>query len=253
VLIVRFILVFNTLCGYNCVKGRNLRKIQKEFTKKGGEIVRIATLIFGILAAIVDIVLLIVSICVPEDSMWGAVLALTFVTAALFVVSGKQKKKKKAASEPVRPFMDEESLSGIVRGILPEISGTPVVLKEGEHARFYAPAIRYQTKRKAVGRTGGGAGVSVRVAKGVSVRSGAGSSKTVYGDVTDSFQGTVVLTDRRIVFLNSQSGFECPVSSITSIESEDGNILIQSGQKNYVLAVPGIDLFEKALRIVMNK
>lgn len=45
---------------------------------------RIVAIIFGILAAIVDLVLVIVSIAVPEVSLWGWIVVLTIVTVGLF-------------------------------------------------------------------------------------------------------------------------------------------------------------------------
>ena len=45
---------------------------------------RIVAIIFGILAAIVDLILVIVSIAVPEVSLWGWIVVLTIVTVGLF-------------------------------------------------------------------------------------------------------------------------------------------------------------------------
>ncbi len=55
--------------------------------------------VFGILAAIVDLVLIIVSASVPEDSMWGAVVVLTIVVVALFVSSTKARAARKVQKE----------------------------------------------------------------------------------------------------------------------------------------------------------
>lgn len=213
--------------------------------------------IVGTLAAIVDLVLIIVSVSVPEDSMWGAVVILTIVVAGLFFSSTKARKTKKAQKERAatqsRPFMEDSALTLIEQGGLPTIVGTPVVLEEGEAAHYYAPAIRFVTKNRIVGHTGGGAGVSVRVAKGVSVRTGGGSSQNVRSDVTDDFTGAVVLTNRRLVFLHNQAGFECKLSSVSSVTPLTDSILIQSGVKSYQLSVARSDLFETVLRAVVGR
>lgn len=213
--------------------------------------------IVGTLAAIVDLVLIIVSVSVPEDSMWGAVVILTIVVAGLFFSSTKARKTKKAQKERTdaqsRPFMEDSALTLIEQGGLPTIVGTPVILEEGEAAHYYAPAIRSVTKNRVVGHTGGGAGVSVRVAKGVSVRTGGGSSQNVRSDVTDYFTGAVVLTNRRLVFLHNQAGFECKLSSVSAVTPLTDSILIQSGTKSYQLLVARSDLFETVLRAVVEK
>lgn len=90
-------------------------------------------------------------------------------------------------------------------------------------------------------------GISVRVAKGVSVRSGSGASQTIYGDVTDIFDGMVVLTNKRITFLAQQNGFDCRLSTISAIIPEGGGIMIQAGSKTYRLAVAQQGYFTMAL------
>lgn len=107
--------------------------------------------IVGTLAAIVDLILVIISVTVPDDSMWGAVVVLTLVVVGLFVSSTKVRKAKKTQKERAaaqnRPFMEDSALTLIEQGGLPVIVGTPVILEEGETAHYYAPAIRSVTKQ----------------------------------------------------------------------------------------------------------
>ena len=121
---------------------------------------RIVAIIFGILAAIVDLILVIVSIAVPEVSLWGWIVVLTIVTVGLFFSANKVKKQKEArqAAQVARntPFMEETAISAIAQGELPVVTGTPVLLEEGEVAHYYAPATKIVTKNKAVGRNGSG-------------------------------------------------------------------------------------------------
>ena len=149
-------------------------------------------------------------------------------------------------------YMTEQDLQQIQGGVLPALVSVPVVLGEDEVAHFFAPARRYITKKKAVGRTSSGGGISVRVAKGVSVRSGGGASQTVYDDVTDAFAGRVILTNRRIVFLAEQNGFECKLSALSAIMPEGDGLMIQAGAKNYRLAVAQQGYFSKALDMVIR-
>ena len=166
------------------------------------------------------------------------VIALLFVALAVFLFwqgakSSAGKKAKRQGGNGT--YMTEQDLQQIQGGVLPVLSSVPVVLEEGEVAHFFAPARRYITKKKAVGRTGSGGGVSVRVAKGVSVRSGGGASQTVYDDVTDAFDGLAVLTNRRIVFLAKQNGFDCKLSAISAILPEGDGLMIQPGRRTIAL------------------
>ena len=91
---------------------------------------RIVAIIFGILAAIVELILVIVSIAVPEVSLWGWIVVLTIVTVGLFFSANKVKKQKEArqAAQVARntPFMEESAISAIAQGELPVVTGTPV-------------------------------------------------------------------------------------------------------------------------------
>lgn len=157
--------------------------------------------IFGALSLVLAAVAALVSATTAPEYKTGAewVIALLFVALAVFLFwqgakSSAGKKAKRQGGNGT--YMTEQELQQIQGGVLPALASVPVVLGEGEVAHFFAPARRYVTKKKAVGRTGSGGGVSVRVAKGVSVRSGGGASQTVYDDVTDAFDGLAVLTNR---------------------------------------------------------
>ena len=172
---------------------------------------RIVAIIFGILAAIVDLILVIVSIAVPEVSLWGWIVVLTIVTVGLFFSANKVKKQK--GSQTGGTSGQKYAVHGRKRDFSDRTGRTSCCnrdagsFEEGEVAHYYAPATKIVTKNKAVGRTGSGAGVRVRVAKGVSVSTGGGSSRTVYGEVTETYSGAIVLTNRRIVFIHNQAGF----------------------------------------------
>lgn len=211
----------------------------------------------GVLSALAAVALL-VKLTTPAEYLTGIELPIVVVfavLAAVFFWKGAKagKRKKAAAKDAARAYMSDQDLQTIQAGGLPSLAGVPVVLGDGETACFFAPARRYITKKKAVGRTGSHGGVSVRVAKGVSVRSGGGASQTVYDDVTDAFPGQVVLTNRRVVFLATQNGFECGLDTISAIAPEGGRVLIQAGAKTYRLAVADQGSFTKALDLAVRK
>lgn len=168
---------------------------------------RIVAIIFGILAAIVDLILVIVSFAVPEVSLWGWIVVLTIVTVGLFFSANKVKKQKEArqAAQVARntPFMEETAISAIAQGELPVVTGTPVLLEEGE--------------------------------------------------VTETYSGAIVLTNRRIVFIHNQAGFECKISALTAVTPVDGSVVVQAGSKTYQFSVARQDLFVSALSMVTGK
>lgn len=212
----------------------------------------------GVLSALLAVLAALITLTTADEYKTGIewVIALIFVLLAVLCFwraakAGARKKAKRAGAQ--QAFMTDQELEQIQAGVLPVLPGVPVVLGEGEVAHFFGPARRYITKTKAVGRTGSGGGVSVRVAKGVSLRTGGGASQTVYNDVTDSFVGQVILTNRRIVFLAKQNGFDCKLDAISAITPEGDRLMIQAGAKTYRLTVDRQGHFAKALDMVVRK
>lgn len=215
----------------------------------------------GVLFSVMSFFLALVRIAITDGTSAGMEWPAIIFAIIAFVMfkkahKGRQMKiqrRKDEYNKQNRTFLTEDELNSIASGILPKIQKAPIIPAEGEVVHFYAPAGRYITKKKAVGRTGSGGGISVRVAKGVSLRSGGGASTTIYGNVTDGFIGQVVLTNQRIIFIAKQNGFECKLKTISSITKEDDGTMIQSGAKTYRLVVEKQGYFDKALSMVVNE
>lgn len=211
----------------------------------------------GAISAILAVVAALVTLTTASEYKTGIewVIAVIFAVLAIlcFWRAMKASAAKKAKLAANQTFMTDQDLEQIQAGGLPVLTGVPVILADGEAAHFFGPARRYITKTKAVGRTGSGSGVSVRVAKGVSVSTGGGSSRTVYGEVTDTYSGAIVLTNRRIVFIHNQAGFECKISALTAMTPVDGSVVVQAGSKTYQFSVARQDLFVSALSMVTGK
>ena len=210
----------------------------------------------GIFFLVVAILLWLMVLSLPEDLRYSldtaAVIASISALAFLWRSSRLKAQKKRAEKAAQESFIPEQALEQIDNGILPQLSGVPVILGDGEIAHYYDIGCRSITKRKSVGRTGGGGGVSVRVAKGVSVRSGRSASQTIYDNVTDSFYGHLILTNRRLVIVAELNGFDCKLSSISAIAPNHDGLMIQSGSQNYRLKAQDQEHFEAALQLAIE-
>ena len=135
-------------------------------------------------------------------------------------------------SNPVVQAADQ-----ILKGTLPVITNSPIA-RQGETTHLYCQAIRFITKNRVVGRTASTAGVSVRVAKGVSVRTGGIKGHSVYGDVTATHEGEFVLTNKRVIFVHGQHGFQSTLATLDAVsELPDGKVILQKGNTSCVLAL----------------
>lgn len=187
-------------------------------------------------------------------------LSVFIILIPYWLIKRKQKIKKQVQAkndfansregQRCRVHMTNEELESIDKGILPTLYGSGVVLRDGEKAYFNSAAELITSKERVVGHTGRSGGVSVRVAKGVTLHSGASTGQAVYGRVEQSFNGSLIITSERIIFLNPINGFECPVKKITAIRPYSDGFGIQSGNKNYILIVPLSDYAIRVLRLM---
>uniref|UniRef100_UPI0022E66B21 hypothetical protein n=1 Tax=Enterocloster aldenensis TaxID=358742 RepID=UPI0022E66B21 len=163
-------------------------------------------------------------------------LAAFLLTILLYVniCMGKLKHAKKAVQDKEQEIKVIQTFNA---GNIPHIETNLIILKKGEFASFESPAYMSITKNKLVGSKGSGGGVSVRVAKGLYVRSGSSGSRKIYKDVEETYPGTFIVTNKRMVFLNPQKGFEITYPKLTSVYSDGNSLSLQSQSKGYNVSV----------------
>lgn len=149
-------------------------------------------------------------------------------------------------------FMSDDQLLSIKSGVLPNLVDMALFMKPGERLVYSTLATMLETKRQAIGRRGGGAGVSVRVARGVSVHTGRSASQTVYGNITERFTGKMFITTERVVFSNAQKGFEQPLKKLTSVTPYSDGVQLQFGNRTFLFQLAASVYFTTALHLVQH-
>jgi hypothetical protein len=167
----------------------------------------------------------------------GAVMVAVIIAVVVLVRRSKKKKRQAHIEElEQKGAAVLEYAEQIRRGELPYATGAPLVPKDGETVHFTAGAVRFITKNRVVGRTAGTAGASVRIAKGVTIRTGGVKGHSIYGDVTSTYNGTLTLTNKRVVFTNAQNSFDVGLGSVLAIAADDnGRTIVQTEKETYVL------------------
>lgn len=136
----------------------------------------------------------------------------------------------------VNPYMDTIPQALEISFPIPRYSG--IILRPGEELFYAAPAMMYSDKEKVTGYTGGGGGVSVRVAKGVTLHSGSSGRRAIREKVRDFKPGDIVVTTQRVVFTGSEGSFEFGAKKITAVKMEaPGHLVIQCGQTSKNIAL----------------
>jgi hypothetical protein len=117
-----------------------------------------------------------------------------------------------------------------------------VILKANEELHMLLPNIALWEARSIRTSTGGYAGPTIRVAKGVSFRVGAFKAQSSsHTDLREIDRGRLTLTNHRLVFTGTQHTSEINLAKITSIEPYRDGIAVQASGRTKTQCFVGID------------
>lgn len=209
--------------------------------------VKIVRVFFGVPWILVGIFCFISIFITPEvgDKLFLLVSSIGTIAAGYFIVFYKW--RSIGAGYPSAVDKDrnlialtDEQLHQIENDQLPVIDSQylPILLQAGEVGHYITQASVSEEKRQVVGHTGGSAGFSFRVAKGVYFRTGESKSRAVYSNVTHAYPGNLIITNKRVIFLQTQKGFDIPIKGLTAVNPITDGVLIQYKGKAYTVLLP---------------
>jgi len=151
---------------------------------------------------------------------------------------GMSDAKQKMVDDRQKMVDMEEWMSAIKEGRVPIKFGRgislPILLKKGEELQCVIPNVLLKEPRSVRVSSGGHAGVSFRLAKGLYYRTGSFGSRSESHEemkVVD-MKGILTLTDRRIVFSGSKRTLNVKLEKVISIEPyKDGIALRREGKE----------------------
>lgn len=137
---------------------------------------------------------------------------------------------------------------------LPVLEPYSIMMRAGELCHYQAVASVLIIKNQVVGRTGGSGGVSVRVAKGLTLHRGRGASRTIRQDISYIYPGILSITNQRIIMTGDQ-GFECPLPKLTSLlpYNRYEGITLQFGRSAYTLLMDEPFVVPKILELIQTQ
>ena len=77
----------------------------------------------------------------------------------------------------------------------------------GEIILYATPAATFKDKEQVVGYTGKSAGASIRVAKGMTIRTGGSGGSPIRSAVRKHNPGDLIITNKRVVFIGKDDNF----------------------------------------------
>jgi hypothetical protein len=145
-------------------------------------------------------------------------------------------KMKIANANSANPYVDITPYE--LKMGFPSISYNGFFPETGEILIYVAPAQTFSDKEKVVGYTGKSSGVSVRVAKGVSLRTGGSGGKAIRNNVRMFNQGDLIITNKRVLFIGKDDRFEFLANKISATKLLDRtSFVIQSGKSSKNVAL----------------
>lgn len=127
-----------------------------------------------------------------------------------------------------------------------------VVLANGEVCHYCGPAIFVKTKNVVVGYSSGHAGASIRVAKGMSIRTGGSKAAPIRGDVQERTNGVLSITNKRVVFSANKGAFDKKITTLSAVTPYSNGIAFQFGETQYPLETKEPEYVYQILARVIN-
>lgn len=180
----------------------------------------------------------------------GSLLFLMMISVGFFALAiFLWKKAKKIPSKAEKQAAAEKQLAQKAAALrelennitsmttLPIIDSEGVILNPDEvcHYQQYARAVKISNI--VTGYSGGSAGLSVRVAKGVTLHSGNSNRTPIRKNVANYYPGLLTITNKRII-MTGEKGFDKPINKLTAITPYSDGVELQFGSSNYSIAIP---------------
>lgn len=149
-------------------------------------------------------------------------------------------------------YLTGEQIYQIENKISLPIVHTSMYLEYDEVAVYHSVATRQEMKKKVVGRTGGYWGGTIRVTKRFSIHTGSSSGTPVYEEVPVSYEGDLIITNKRLVFWSAQKGFSFLHHEVCNATPNASGFWFITGKGIYTLSVPKAELALNVLSAVRN-
>lgn len=137
-------------------------------------------------------------------------------------------------------------------GTLPIVVSTSLITAPGETCHYSRPATSIIVKNKVVGYSGGNAGISLRIAKGITYRMGASKGAPVRRNVEESYPGTLSITNQRIVFVAAKGGFDKKIAALSSMTPCEDGLVFQFSTQSYILETKDVDRICQIISYIVN-
>ena len=138
----------------------------------------------------------------------------------------------------------------IMRGRLPILNTNKIFLKGGETCHYIDKAIyEKKTVRKRYVRRNTGYSMP-GLFKGTRINMGGGNTDVVDNVQYDTFRGILYITNKRIIFVGDQNGFDKKIDDLIALTPYSNCVELQFSKDTYKLFVPEGNVAHAVLQII---
>ena len=195
-------------------------------------IARVIAMVFGVFFGLLGLVFDIMYLAGDESARASG--SGPFVLCTIFLVIGVLLIRFgiKGRSSKQKPHIPDEYDPSTP---LEEIPAPNLALRPGERCYIMEQVIAAKPKNVVTGYTGGSGGISVRVAKGVTLRSGSSKGRAVRQTVLEKYPGTLYITSQRVILNSMKYGFEKPIKNFSSFQLYKDGVNLTFGKETYLI------------------
>ena len=110
------------------------------------------------------------------------------------------------------------SITEALDKLKPDAEDINLMLKNDEICYYYGGARSYHEKNIITAYKSSNSGVSVSVVRGFSIRSGNSITIPIRSNVSETYEGDLYITNKRIILLTKKYGFDLGIDKINAIE-----------------------------------
>lgn len=158
--------------------------------------------------------------------------------------------KQQPSIPQIQTALPEMVIQEYKRGNLLTLNVSKIFLKKGEVCHYFDKAIYEKkiVKKRTVRRNNGYS--MPGLFKGTRVHMGGGTSDTVENVSYDSIKGILYITNKRIIFVDDESGFDKKISDIIALTPYANCVEIQFKNGTYKIFVPDGNIVNFVLRSI---
>lgn len=148
-------------------------------------------------------------------------------------------------------IMPQGAIDQINQGIIPNMRTNKIILTQDETCHFAERAILIteKTKKRIEGRS---KGMSIRLCKGVTYRTGKHNGIPVEEVIVEKNKGLIYVTNKRIIFISDKNAFDKKYKYLSACIPYADGIKLQFGNNTFTLNVPDGNALSKVICMINN-